>query len=167
MPGEAELSLRDRLSKLRSTSLLRGVRVSGEVEKLEQQLDRIAREETDEEIWLSVELARHDERPFTLDYVGRLLDDPVELPLQALELARELRAAQERQAPQAAQLGAQPQLLGLTGHRRRGAAAGPASAGARVAGRWRRRGHSRSWTRPGRSHRAASRESSAARRAGR
>jgi len=79
MPGEAELSLRDRLSKLRSTSLLRGVRVSGEVEKLEQQLDRIAREETDEEIWRSVELARHDERPFTLDYVGRLFDDFFEL----------------------------------------------------------------------------------------
>jgi acetyl-CoA carboxylase carboxyl transferase subunit alpha len=79
VPGEAELRLRDRLSKLRSTSLLRGARVSGEVEKLEQQLDRIARDETDEEIWRSVELARHDERPFTLDYVGRLLDDFFEL----------------------------------------------------------------------------------------
>jgi len=79
MPGEAELRLRDRLSKLKSTSLLRGARVSGEVEKIEQQLDRITREETDEEIWRSVELARHDERPFTLDYVGRLLDDFFEL----------------------------------------------------------------------------------------
>src|SRR5215217_5786231 len=79
MPGEAELRLRDRLSKLKSTSLLRGARVSGEVEKIEQQLDRITRDETDEEIWRSVELARHDERPFTLDYVGRLLDDFFEL----------------------------------------------------------------------------------------
>ena len=79
MPGEAELRLRDRLSKLKSTSLLRGARVSGEVDKLEQQLDRIAREETDEEIWRSVELARHDERPFTLDYVERLVDDFFEL----------------------------------------------------------------------------------------
>jgi acetyl-CoA carboxylase carboxyl transferase subunit alpha len=79
MPGEAELRLRDRLSKLKSTSLLRGARVSGEVDKLEQQLDRIAREETDEEIWRSVELARHDERPFTLDYVTRLVDDFFEL----------------------------------------------------------------------------------------
>jgi acetyl-CoA carboxylase carboxyl transferase subunit alpha len=79
VPGEAELRLRDRLSKLRRTNLLRGARVSGEVEKLEQQLDRIVREETDEEIWRSVELARHDERPFTLDYVGRLLDDFFEL----------------------------------------------------------------------------------------
>ena len=40
MPGEAELRLRDRLSKLKSTSLLRGARVSGEVDKLEQQLER-------------------------------------------------------------------------------------------------------------------------------
>jgi acetyl-CoA carboxylase carboxyl transferase subunit alpha len=79
MPGEAELRLRDRLSKLKSTGLLRGARVSGEVDKLERQLDRIARDETDEEIWRSVELARHDERPFTLDYVERLVADFFEL----------------------------------------------------------------------------------------
>ncbi len=79
MPGEAELRLRDRLSKLKSTSLLRGTRVSGEVDKLQQQLDRIVREETDEEIWRSVELARHDARPFTLDYVERLVEDFFEL----------------------------------------------------------------------------------------
>src|ERR1043166_8632719 len=79
MPGEAELRLRERLSKLKSTGLLRGARVSGEVEKLERQLDRMENEQTDEEIWHSVELARHDERPFTLDYVGRLLDDFFEL----------------------------------------------------------------------------------------
>ncbi len=79
MPGEAELRLRARLSRLKSTGLLRGARVSGEVDKLERQLDRIAREETDEEIWRSVELARHDERPFTLDYVARLVDDFFEL----------------------------------------------------------------------------------------
>jgi acetyl-CoA carboxylase carboxyl transferase subunit alpha len=79
MPGEAELRLRDRLSKLKSTSLLRGTRVSGEVDKLQQQLDRIVREETDEEIWRSVELARHDARPFTLDYVDRLVEDFFEL----------------------------------------------------------------------------------------
>src|SRR2546423_1109298 len=79
MPGEAELRLRDRLSRLKSTGLLRGARVSGEVDKLERQLDRMVREETDEEIWRSVELARHDDRPFTLDYVERLVDDFFEL----------------------------------------------------------------------------------------
>src|SRR5205814_1445588 len=68
-----------RLSKLKSTGLLRGARVSGELDKLQRQLDRIEQEPTDEEIWNSVELARHDERPFTLDYVERLFDDFFEL----------------------------------------------------------------------------------------
>src|SRR6266498_4137623 len=79
MPGEAELRLRERLSKLKNTGLLRGARVSGEVEKLQRQLDRIEHEETDEEIWRSVELARDDERPYTLDYVERLFADFFEL----------------------------------------------------------------------------------------
>ena len=79
MPGEAELRLRERLSKLKNTGLLRGARVSGELEKLQRQLDRIENEATDEEIWHSVELARHDERPYTLDYVERLFDDFFEL----------------------------------------------------------------------------------------
>src|SRR5919197_3208073 len=79
MPGEAELRLRERLSKLKSTGLLRGARLSGEVEKLQRQLDRIEQEPTDTDIWHSVELARHDERPFTLDYVERLFEDFFEL----------------------------------------------------------------------------------------
>ena len=79
MPGEAEFRLRERLSKLKSTGLLRGARLSGELEKLQRQLDRIEHEPTDEEIWRSVELARHDERPFTLDYVERLFEDFFEL----------------------------------------------------------------------------------------
>ncbi|MDX6511471.1 MAG: acetyl-CoA carboxylase carboxyl transferase subunit alpha [Gaiellaceae bacterium] len=76
MTGEAELRLRERLSKLKNAGLLRGARVSGEVDKVQRQLDRI--EDTtpsDEEIWRSVELARHQDRPYTLDYVDRLFDD--------------------------------------------------------------------------------------------
>ena len=38
-----------------------------------------ARSRRDEEIWRSVELARHPDRPYTLDYVERLLDDWFEL----------------------------------------------------------------------------------------
>src|SRR3954454_17375557 len=79
MAGEAELHLRERLSRLRSLPLLRGARVSGELERLQRQLDRIVAEPSDEEIWRSVELARHPDRPYTLDYVGRMLDDFVEL----------------------------------------------------------------------------------------
>jgi acetyl-CoA carboxylase carboxyl transferase subunit alpha len=79
VPSEAELRLRERLSRLRGVSLLGGARLSGELERLERQLERIAAEPTDEEIWRSVELARHPERPYTLDYVERLLDDWFEL----------------------------------------------------------------------------------------
>ena len=64
MPGEAELRLRERLSKLKNAGLLRGARVSGELDKAQRQLDRIDDEQpSDEEIWRSVELARHQDRP--------------------------------------------------------------------------------------------------------
>jgi acetyl-CoA carboxylase carboxyl transferase subunit alpha len=79
MAGEAELRLREQLSRLRSLPLLRGARLSGELERLQKQLDRLVSEPSDEEIWRSVELARHPERPYTLDYVERLLDDWFEL----------------------------------------------------------------------------------------
>ncbi|MHB1242448.1 MAG: acetyl-CoA carboxylase carboxyltransferase subunit alpha [Gaiellaceae bacterium] len=79
MPRDAEIRLRDRLSKLGGLDLLRGARLSGELERLQRQLDRIEAEPTDEEIWRSVELARHQDRPYTLDYVSRILDDWFEL----------------------------------------------------------------------------------------
>ncbi len=79
MAGEAELRLREQLSRLRSLPLLRGAKLSGELERLQKQLDRIVAEPSDEEIWQSVELARHPDRPYTLDYVERLLDDWFEL----------------------------------------------------------------------------------------
>src|SRR6478736_334580 len=60
MPGEAELRLRERLSKLKSTGLLRGARLSGELDKLQRQLEQVEQEEpTDEDIWRSVELVGH------------------------------------------------------------------------------------------------------------
>jgi acetyl-CoA carboxylase carboxyl transferase subunit alpha len=79
MPNEAERHLRERLSRLRSLPLLRGTRLSGELERLQRQLDRIEADPTDEDIWRSVELARHSQRPYTLDYVERLFEDFVEL----------------------------------------------------------------------------------------
>jgi acetyl-CoA carboxylase carboxyl transferase subunit alpha len=56
-----------------------GARLSGELERLQRQIDRIGEEATDEEIWRKVELARHNDRPYTLDYVERLFDDWFEL----------------------------------------------------------------------------------------
>src|ERR687888_2561722 len=79
MVSDAELRLRERLGKLSQLRLLGGTRLSGELERLQRQLDRITAEPTDEEIWRAVELARHQDRPYTLDYVDRLLDDFVEL----------------------------------------------------------------------------------------
>ena len=79
MPGEAEIRLRERLAKLSGVNLLRGTRVSGELERLQRQLEHLEAEPTGEEIWESVELARHEERPYTLDYVGRLVEDWFEL----------------------------------------------------------------------------------------
>src|SRR6266508_1399035 len=78
MATDHELRLRERLTRLRSLNLLGGTRLSGELEKLQRQLDRI-QAPTDEEIWRSVELARHQDRPYTLDYVERLFQDWVEL----------------------------------------------------------------------------------------
>jgi acetyl-CoA carboxylase carboxyl transferase subunit alpha len=77
--SEAEIRLRERLSKLGAMRLLRGARLSGELEKLEDQLERLRSEPSAEDIWHSVELARHQDRPYTLDYVERILEDFFEL----------------------------------------------------------------------------------------
>ena len=79
MATDHELRLRERLTRLRNLNLLRGTRLSGELEKLQRQLERVQAAPTDEDIWRSVELARHQERPYSLDYVERLFEDWVEL----------------------------------------------------------------------------------------
>ena len=76
---EAELGLRDRLAQLSGVKLLRGTRLSAELERLQRQLERLREDTSDEEIWKRVELARHESRPYTLDYVERILDDWFEL----------------------------------------------------------------------------------------
>jgi acetyl-CoA carboxylase carboxyl transferase subunit alpha len=74
-----QLRLRERLAKLRDLPLLRGVGVSGEMARLKRQLERMAVEPSAEDVWQSVELARHQDRPYTLDYVERICDDFIEL----------------------------------------------------------------------------------------
>jgi acetyl-CoA carboxylase carboxyl transferase subunit alpha len=79
MPSEHEMRLRERLSKLAAMKLLRGTKLTGELERLQDQLDRLQEEPSAEEIWESVELARHPDRPYTLDYVSRIFEDFFEL----------------------------------------------------------------------------------------
>ena len=79
MASEAEIRLRERLSKLGGMKLLRGTKLSGELDRLQEQLDRLREEPSAEDIWRSVELARHQDRPYTLDYVERMIDDFFEL----------------------------------------------------------------------------------------
>jgi acetyl-CoA carboxylase carboxyl transferase subunit alpha len=74
-----QLRLRERLAKLRDLPLLRGVGVADEMARLQRQIERIAAEPSADEVWRSVELARHQDRPYTLDYVERMCDDFVEL----------------------------------------------------------------------------------------
>jgi acetyl-CoA carboxylase carboxyl transferase subunit alpha len=77
--SDAETRLRERLSKLATMKLLRGSKVDGELQELQDELDRIREEPSADEIWNSVELARHQNRPYTLDYVERIVDDFFEL----------------------------------------------------------------------------------------
>ena len=79
MNQDAELGLRERLARLSGVTLLRGTKLSAELERLQRQLERLREDTSDEEIWKRVELARHEKRPYTLDYVERILDDWFEL----------------------------------------------------------------------------------------
>ena len=75
------IRLRERLSKLRSLSLLGGASLSSDLKRLQKQIEQLeaAPTLTGEQIWHSVELARHEQRPYTLDYVERIIEDWFEL----------------------------------------------------------------------------------------
>ena len=72
--------MRERLNRLRKLPLLHRTGVSVEMKRLESQLETVNRHgATEDDIWRFVELARHPERPYTLDYIARIVDDWVEL----------------------------------------------------------------------------------------
>ncbi len=80
MAGEPERRLRERLSRLRNLPLLHRTGVAAEEQRLRGQLDTVSRADASEdEIWGFVELARDPSRPYTLDYIDRIVDDWVEL----------------------------------------------------------------------------------------
>ena len=77
--SDPEPGFRERLSKLAGIKSLRGTKLPAELERLQRQLDRLTDEETDEEVWERVLLARDEDRPYTLDYVGRIFEEFFEL----------------------------------------------------------------------------------------
>jgi acetyl-CoA carboxylase carboxyl transferase subunit alpha len=79
MASDQEPGFLERLSKLAGYKLRRGTKLHAELERLQRQLDRLTEEETDEEIWRRVQLARDDERPYTLDYIEHIFEDFFEL----------------------------------------------------------------------------------------
>jgi acetyl-CoA carboxylase carboxyl transferase subunit alpha len=80
LAGEPERRLRERLSRLRNLPLLHRTGVAAEEQRLRGQLDTVSRADASEdEIWGFVELARDPSRPYTLDYIDRIVDDWVEL----------------------------------------------------------------------------------------
>jgi acetyl-CoA carboxylase carboxyl transferase subunit alpha len=73
--------LRERVARLSGLSLLGGATVSRDLKRFQKQIEQLeaAPTLTGEQIWHSVELARHEQRPYTLDYVQRILTDWFEL----------------------------------------------------------------------------------------
>ena len=119
--------------------LLGGTRLAGELERLQRQLDRIAAEPTDEEIWRSVELARHQERPYTLDYVERLLEDWFELHGDRARGRRRRgrrRARPLRRAERSCSSATRRAATSRSGRRRNFGMAYPGGLRARRCGRW-------------------------------
>ncbi|HTO21862.1 MAG TPA: acetyl-CoA carboxylase carboxyltransferase subunit alpha, partial [Spirochaetia bacterium] len=77
----SEGTLRDKIAELRGLAEKQNVDISRELAELEQKLrePRPAPRTTENGAWQRVELARHPERPTTLQYAERIFDDFVEL----------------------------------------------------------------------------------------
>jgi acetyl-CoA carboxylase carboxyl transferase subunit alpha len=80
MSGEAHEDLSDmkkHLAELRNLAKQRGIDVSGEMLELEKRIEDS--EPVEQTRYERVHLARHQERPFTMDYIRMMCDDFVEL----------------------------------------------------------------------------------------
>ncbi len=69
-----------KLGEMRALSDGTGLKADGEIARLEKKLEQV-REQTFSKLsgWQTVQLARHPRRPYTLDYIERLMPDFVEL----------------------------------------------------------------------------------------
>ncbi|MDR0601960.1 MAG: acetyl-CoA carboxylase carboxyltransferase subunit alpha [Treponema sp.] len=68
--------LRRRLEELRQLAQESGIDAAKEFEEIEVKIDAGSRAET---TWKRVELARHPERPYAMDYISRIFDGFIEL----------------------------------------------------------------------------------------
>ena len=71
--------LRQRLSELGRLPLMPGVHLSEEIERLQARLKSLQHESRRHDTWVTVEIARHKDRPRTRDYIGYLIDGFEEL----------------------------------------------------------------------------------------
>ncbi|MCK4416975.1 MAG: acetyl-CoA carboxylase carboxyltransferase subunit alpha, partial [Candidatus Latescibacteria bacterium] len=74
------LELEEKIAEMRKYAETEGIDLSEELEKLEQKTEKL-REKTYSKLtpWQRVQLARHPQRPYTLDYIGLITTDFVEL----------------------------------------------------------------------------------------
>lgn len=74
------LEIEEKIIELKEFSQSRGIDLSGEIEKLKAEYER-KMEEVYSNLtpWKKVQVARHPERPYTLDYIAELCEDFVEL----------------------------------------------------------------------------------------
>lgn len=77
---EPVVKLREKIDELKSIAVEADVDMSGEIEKLETRLQQLEQNIYDNmEPWDRVQVARHPERPTTLDYIEHIFDDFIEL----------------------------------------------------------------------------------------
>ncbi len=69
--------LRKRLRELQLHAAKENINISDDIIRLEQKLGQVNKSNTD--VWTRVTLARHPERPTTLDYADRIFDQYIEL----------------------------------------------------------------------------------------
>jgi len=73
------LRLLQRLQELRNLPALPGVNYSEEIRRIQDRLEGLKTRDASESAWRTVQLARHQERPQTLDYVAQTMPDFLEL----------------------------------------------------------------------------------------
>ncbi|MEK4426597.1 acetyl-CoA carboxylase carboxyltransferase subunit alpha [Solibacillus sp. FSL K6-1523] len=77
---EPVVKLREKIDELKTIAVEADVDMSGEIEKLETRLSQLEQSlYANMEPWNRVQVARHPQRPTTLDYIERIFEDFIEL----------------------------------------------------------------------------------------